>query len=223
MGALNPNFELNGLIDEVQVYDRALSDSEIQTLYGVSPTPACSAAPLMACIQAGRASLVVIEKSPGNEKLKAALKKLVHSTTLSDLGDPVNAATRYDLCVYDDIGALAGAILVDRAGDTCGPKQKECWKAKGTRGFAYKDPDAAADGAKKIAATAGPAGKGKLLIAAANKNKKGQSALPSGIAARLANAESAVLQVNTTDGACFGATLGEVKKADGVQFKAKAR
>jgi hypothetical protein len=37
--ALNPNFEFNGLIDEVQVYGRYLSGSEILTLFNESPVP----------------------------------------------------------------------------------------------------------------------------------------------------------------------------------------
>ena len=94
-------------------------------------------------------------------------------------------------------------------------------KAKGDKGYAYKDPDAVSSGVKKIAAVSGPEGKGKLQIQAGNKVKKAQTAMPTGIAGALQGATSASMQVVTSDGLCFEAALTNVKKADGLQFKAK--
>jgi hypothetical protein len=75
---------------------------------------------------------------------------------------------------------------------------------------------------KKITEKAGAAGKGKLQLQAGNKAKKGQTAFPTGIDASLEDATRVKLQVVTSDGACLEAALGTVKKADGVQLKAKA-
>jgi hypothetical protein len=49
---------------------------------------------------------------------------------------------------------------------------------------------------------------------------KGQTSLPTGIAAALQNNTKARVQVLTTDGDCFSLAATEVKKADGLLFKA---
>ena len=182
---------------------------------------ACAPAPVAGCLVAAKASLSISEKKTGNEKLKAKLGGFEGATGQGDLGDPLAGATRYHLCVYDEGGALAAELSVDRAGQTCGPKQKPCWKDKGGKGWLYQDPATEASGTKKLVLGSGPIGKGKALWQAANKAKKGQAAMPTGIAAALAGADSATLQLVTSDAACFEAGL-TVKKADGVLFKAKA-
>ena len=185
------------------------------------PPPTCGCAPLPGCIGAGKASLKVVEKKEGAEKLKLSLKKLQGITTAASFGDPLTPATRYDVCVYDQTSQLLADLVVDRGGDLCGSKQKPCWKAKGDKGFAYKDPDAASSGVRKIAASSGDTGKGKLQVQAGNKASKGQDTMPTGIAAALENATAASVQVLVSDGLCFEGNLIDVKKADGTQFKAK--
>jgi hypothetical protein len=185
-------------------------------------TAVCGVTPLGGCIAAATACLSVNEKKAGNEKLKAVLKTFDQPTSLGDFGDPVNGTTRYDLCLYDGQSGLAGELNVARGRQSCGPKGKDCWKRKGNRGWKYKDPDASADGVAKVVAISGPAGKGKLQVQAANRAKKSQLSLPTGIAAALAGAQSATLQIVASDGSCFDAALGTVSKADGSQFKAKA-
>jgi hypothetical protein len=106
-------------------------------------------------------------------------------------------------------------------GELCGTKGKACWKAKGTKGFNYKDSDAADAGAKKIALKSGAAGKGKLQVDAGNKEKKGQTSLQTGIASELGGATSARVQIVTDGGTCFEGLFTNVQKADGVKFKAK--
>jgi hypothetical protein len=133
----------------------------------------------------------------------------------------VTGGTRYDLCVYGPAGALAASLGVDRAGDVCGPQAKPCWKDKGGKGWSYKDAGASASGVRKLSASSGPAGKGKLQLQAGNNAGKGQSALPTGLATALQGAGSATLQVLTSDAQCYEAALSTVQKADGVQFKAK--
>lgn len=181
----------------------------------------CAPAPVAGCLTASKASIVVSEKKTGAEKLKALLKAFDDPTNQADLGNPLTGTTRYDLCLYDAGDQLVAELSVDRAGQSCGPKQKPCAKDKGGKGWLYKDPSAEADGTKKIVLKSGPAGKGKTLWLAANKSKKGQNQLPTGTAAALAGAQSAHLQLVTSDQACFEAELTTVKKADGVLFKAK--
>jgi hypothetical protein len=181
----------------------------------------CPAAPSAGCLEAAKASLSVKEGTAGNEKLKAALKGFDAPTTRSDFGDPVGGTTAYDLCVYGDEDELVTGLSVRRAGQNCGAKQKLCWKPKGKKGWSYRDPDASGDGVKKFSATSGTQGKGKLQLQAGNRLRKGQFSLPAGTASALQDAVSARLQIHASDGACFGAALGTVKKADGVQFKAK--
>jgi hypothetical protein len=167
------------------------------------------------CRTAAKAKLKIIEKKPGKKKLALKLKGMSDATTQADFGDPVGGSTIYDVCLYDGSGASLVRLTVDRAGDTCGSAGKPCWKPKGTKGFAYKDPDAAASGVRKLASSAGPAGKGKLSVSAGNKESRGQTALPYGIARRLVGETSVFAQVAASDGLCWEATLGTVKKADG--------
>ena len=182
----------------------------------------CAPAPLSSCNEAAKASLSIVEKKPGNEKWKVTLKGLADATTAASFGDPVSGSTAITTCVYDAEGALVNGVLVDRAGQTCGPKGKPCWKVKGDKGWSYKDPDAGADGARKLTVQSGPDGKGKLQLQAGNKVKKSQAALPTGVAAALQNVAAVRVQVVTSDAGCFDALLGSVKKADGEQVKAKA-
>lgn len=182
--------------------------------------PVCDTAPPAPCRSAAKASLSIVEKSAGKEKLRAKLQGFGSATSQADLGDPVAGATRYDLCLYDGADQVVAELNVSRAGTSCG--SKPCWKARGTTGYGYKDPAAAADGVQKITAAGGAAGKGKLQVQAGNKAKKGQTALPTGVTAALAGATSARLQVRTSDAECFEAVLGRVSKSDATEFKAKA-
>jgi cysteine-rich repeat protein len=181
----------------------------------------CAPAPLEGCIPAAKASLSISEKKAGNEKLKAKLKSFEGATGQSDLGDPLTGSTRYDLCLYGPEGQLVGELSVDRATQSCGPKQKPCFKDKGGKGWLYKDPATEASGTKKITLGSGPEGKGKALWQAGNKARKNQSTMPTGIASALAGTASATLQLVISDASCFDATL-TARKADGQLFKAKA-
>jgi len=180
----------------------------------------CPAVRFVDCVGAGRGSLKIVEKKAGGEKLSAALK-FIGPTVQSDFGDPVSGSTTVALCVYDGTSTLVLEAEVDRAGSTCGSKQKPCWKSKSTKGYGYKDPDAASGGVKKLAFTSGPAGKGKLQVKAGNKERKGQMSFPTGAAAALEGTTTATLQVLASDARCFGISLDRVQKADGVEFKAK--
>ena len=184
--------------------------------------PTCPSVPRTGCLVAAKGTLKIKEKKPGAEKFALKLKGFSAATAQSDFGDPVGGVTVYDVCLFDGDGDSLVRLTVDRAGQSCGSAAKPCWKAKGVKGFGYKDPDAGASGVRKLASSAGPAGKGKLSLQAGNKGKQGQISLPYGIARRLDGESSVFVQVSASDAACFEATFGTVKKADGIQFKAKA-
>jgi hypothetical protein len=79
------------------------------------------------------------------------------------------------------------------------------------------------DGITKIGYGAGDAGKGKADAAGANNVKNGQTALPTGVAAALAENTHPTIQIVTSDGLCIGATMTEAKKDDGVQYQARKK
>lgn len=62
---------------------------------------------------------------------------------------------------------------------------------------------------------------GKLW--AKNRSSKDPAAMPTGVAEALNGHTSAMVQLVTSDAACVEATLENVMKADGAQFKVKAR
>jgi cysteine-rich repeat protein len=180
--------------------------------------PLCGAAPSTGCIAVGKARLKIDERKTGKEKLALSLSKLDGAVSAAEFGDPVTGETRFGVCLYDAADALAGELQVARAGETCG--KQPCWKAKGEAAFAYKDPSALDGGVVKINAKGGD-GNGKLSLSARNKAAKGQTSLPA-LAAGLAGAASATVQVVTSDASCFEASLGNVKKAEAAQFLGSA-
>ncbi|MDX1384733.1 MAG: myxococcus cysteine-rich repeat containing protein [Thermoanaerobaculia bacterium] len=219
--ALTESFCGNGTVEGPEECDDANTvDGDGCTSECLAET-VCPVAPTLACSDAAKVSLAISEKKPGKEKLKASLKGFDMETMQASFGDPATGTSRYDLCIYDDVGVLVGELSVDRAGDLCGPKAKPCWKAKGDKGYAYKDPDAASAGVKKIAVKAGPVGKGKMSLQAGNKEKKGQLAMPLGIAAALQGQLAPQVQLYISDGACLEATLTTIKKSLPTDFKAK--
>lgn len=156
-----------------------------------------------------KASIAINETKPGKEKLVA---KLTGGPALaqSDFGSPVTGATAYDVCLFDDAGNLAAAFRVDRAADTCAGTP--CWKATKDTGWQYQDKAASSDGVTKMKLAGGVAGKSQLQVQAANNAKKGQLAMPTGIAAALQESASATLQVVSSDAQCFSVTVDEIKK-----------
>ena len=193
----------------------------------------CPAAPVAGCFLAEKASLSIQEKTAGKEKLAAKLHAFTIETAQAAFGDPVAGSTRYDVCVYGVKGALVSLVAslgVARAGETCGPADAPCWKDARGKGWSYKDPDAAASGVRKLAAAGGPAGKGKVQVEAGNNSAKGQSALPTGLAAELQDSAAelqgyaaAILQVRMSDAQCVTASLINVVKSSDIQFRANTQ
>ena len=194
---------------------------------GPSPTPAptpaptfslCSAAPATTCLEDwGKGSLVVKETTPGKEKFVAKFSK-GPEIAATDFGNPTFTED-YSTCVYDDGGNLVGSISIDRGGLDCG--SRPCWQSLGAKGFLYRDRDASADGVTLARLIAGSANKPMILIKAANNARKGQLALPTGIAAGLTDTASVTVQFRGNDAPhCFSMTLENVKKQETDLFKA---
>jgi hypothetical protein len=185
----------------------------------------CPATPAPGCTEGfAKGSLSVDERKPAKQVLTARLSK-GPALAQSDFGDPTLAeGTTVALCVYDDAGVPVAALEVDRAAESCG--SKACWKAIGGtppdgKGFVYKDAAGSADGVRSLSLKGGAAGKSSLAVSASNKKRKGQTALPTGIATALAGAASVTLQIQASDGACFSTTLVEIRKSTPEIFQAK--
>ena len=185
------------------------------------PDVACAAAPQSNCFGAAQAKLQYSEKVVGKEKAKLQWKKVTMSTTQGDFGDPVASDTAATVCIYDDQGGLVEQLLVDRAGPLCDGDL--CWKALGAKGWGYKDKAASAHGIFKLQYKSGDAGKGKATAQGKNNPKKGQTSLPAGVVATLTGNAAPTIQMLTSHGFCVGATMTEIKKDDGLQYKAQKK
>ena len=118
---------------------------------------ACPLAPVAGCVAVPSAKLTFKGKAAGREKLSLRDEKFAGATLPGDFGDPVTGETRYEICLYDAAGDLAGGLGVARAGDVCGPKQKPCWKSKGAKGWLYKNAGPPTpSGVRTMALVAGP-------------------------------------------------------------------
>lgn len=184
----------------------------------------CPTAPVSVCSAFAEGQFRVNERGAGRERLLAKLKR-GPEIAQADFGNPTGTErTAFALCVYDDADEKVAGLVVDQAGEVCGTKP--CWKAIGGdpptgKGYVYRDKDASSSGVSKMTLKGGGAGKSKLLVGAANNVAKGQTALPTGIAAALSSAASVKVQIITDDGRCFGATLSDITKQQSDLFKAK--
>ena len=179
--------------------------------------PFCPIVPLEGCLVASKGSLSIQEGKPGKEKLKLKLSKFDAETTQADFGTPGLIGGRYDVCLYTGAEQLVTNLIVDRVGDFCGPKEKPCWKAKGTSGYTYSDKSAESSGVKSIKTEDG---KGKIQIQAGNQAGKGQTSLPTGLIAELQGSSVVTAQVNVLGASCFDVML-DVRKATPTKLKAK--
>jgi cysteine-rich repeat protein len=83
------------------------------------------------------------------------------ATALADFGDPLHA-DKYSLCLYD---LQAASTLLDA---TVSPGTN--WRAKGQKGFTYKDKLGVPDGVTTVVLGAGDAGKAKIVVGAKGPN-----------------------------------------------------
>lgn len=175
---------------------------------------ACPSSPAAGCIAAGKGLLLVHERRAGRERWKLSLRKLETAVARSQFGDPVSGSTAYAICIYDGANELRGQYTVARAGDTCG--DDPCWSGVSDRGYRYGDRSLAADGVRRMHASGGSPGTGKLLVVGRN----GASTMPTGVAAALQGEVAATVQLLASDASCFALRLVRVKKADGTIFSA---
>jgi hypothetical protein len=162
--------------------------------------------------------LVVDESKAGKEKLVASWQKGPALAPAGFANPTVALGTAYDLCAYDQSGTLAGQWQIDRAGATCG--DKPCWKAL-AKGFRYKDKAGIAQGIQSVLLKADEAGKSKLVVKGKNNVAKGQTSLPTGIAAALTGSANATIQLRGSNApGCFSCAVTTSKDDEG-KFKAK--
>lgn len=182
-------------------------------------TEPCPAAPRGTCRLAPSGRLTILERRLGREKLSLRMSRF--EAEADDFGDPVAGSTRFGVCLYDSADTLVAELIVDRARDRCGPKQRMCWAQAGEHTLRYRDPAATASGITQLRLRSGTAPRGKIRVRAGNRASREQSALPAGLAASLAGHSSATAQVGAHDGGCIHTVLTRVTRDDGTRWKAR--
>ncbi len=184
-----------------------------------TPDPNCPAQPLNGCKQplsVNKALLSIKDRGGDGDKIVFKWSR-GEATTVQDFGDPTDpGGAEYALCVYGQVAGTAQLALQARvpAGGLC--DGAPCWQAT-SKGFAYRDADALADGIKKITLKSGTAGKAKIIF-------KGGGALLDTPPLPLDQDPQVVVQVKNTslDGRCWEARFSPpTKKNDASQFKDK--
>lgn len=140
-----------------------------------------------------------------------------------DFGDPVAGTTTYALCFYDEMRAHVGGLTLARAGATCGPLARACWRALGSLGFRYGDRDATVHGIRRVLLKGGPAGVGKALFKAKLTPGRSISGLPPAMPLALVASGQATVQLVGSDGPCLTLTTDLVVGADAGRFSARRR
>ncbi len=182
------------------------------------PLPSCPATP-NACDAPAKAVLLLKDRPPaGPGEGDRLVFRYVRGPAASQdrFGDPTQT-TDMRLCLY--AGAAPTLLLeaVAAGGGICGGPP--CWKALGSRGYAFKDPSASQDGLLRIVLRGHPsAAKTKIVW----KGKDAALALP---ALPLdASAPVSVRVLNSSNGFCWGADFApsDVRRNDATAFRAVA-
>lgn len=131
----------------------------------------CGAMPAIDCRQAGAGKSLLMMRNHDSDSRDRLLWRWGRgdATDLSAFADPLAGPAAYHLCAYD--ASPAAQPLFDlgvTSGGPCGTKP--CWKATGTRGFAFRDRSGARRGVTAMKLGAGAAGKAKLLVQARGPN-----------------------------------------------------
>jgi len=182
------------------------------------PASRCPAAPRTGCklpTQEFKGRLTMKDKSADQGDTIVWKWVKGEATTPGDLGDPL-ASDGVTFCLWDGGGQLLTEASVDPGG-TCGTKP--CWKAlgnpPGAKGYRYKNGPGNDEGAQKVIAKPGLAGKAKTIF----KGRGESLAVPS-IPVTL----PLTAQLASTTGACWSAEFradGLLKNEPGV-FAGKA-
>jgi len=179
-------------------------------------TASCDSTPRPLCADSTKALMALKESSAGRERYKLQWKNVPDPPNKGDFGNPVDSDTSVAVCIYDDTSALVAELVVDRAGELC--DGAACWRSH-SKGYGYKDRATQSDGVGKLGYLINQTG-ARVSAVAKNNSKKGQLALPTGVAAALAGNLTPTIQLVTSDDECFTATMTHVTKDAGLQYTA---
>ncbi len=178
---------------------------------------ACGATPALGCrsqVASDSGMFAATDASPDTkDRLTWAWVK-GDATQVDDFGDPTTG-TSYRLCAYDETAGVPSLVLSTgiAAGGTCGGTA--CWRA--TRdGFRYRDPNAAAEGVRKVVLKAGAAGRSRIQVRAQGE----RLALP---ALPFRQEPKLTVQLRSSAGPCWEAAYTAPARRNRVgQFKDRA-
>jgi hypothetical protein len=222
-----PTALLNGMVDELRVYDHALTDPEVQTLFdcpsgscatttttttsttttmlieelcGASPRPSCdTAAPR-------KGGLKIKVKGGGKDLLKWKLAAGAEAAP-EDFGNPVMGSPEYAFCLYDDSMVAQPRFLAPLAAGTG-------WKVAGA-GYAFSSKTGNAAGLTGVKLL--PGAQGKTLVQV--KAKGSNLTLPALPFAGDVHAQFVARDGATTN--CWDVTFTAPKKNDAGGYSAK--
>jgi hypothetical protein len=198
-----------------------IGDDATAELYDVGGG-GCPVEPVSTCFLAAKSILKVKSNTdPAKRKFGWKWNKGVPALGQGDFGDPMNASTLYELCIYDQSGGtpvlkMGASVAPD---GLCGGNP--CWSALGNSGWRYKNGVGNGNGITKASLKAGASGKSKVQV-------KGAGAflpLPVPISGTefFDQDTQVVVQLHSSSPVnCWSSTFGpaSTKKNDGVQFKA---
>ncbi len=174
----------------------------------------CPLTPLLGCkapVVADAAALAIKDKTPDKGDALQWKWGGGAATTFADFGTPT-ATSDVRLCIYDGASPALVTGAIAPAGGTC--SGKPCWKASGTKGYAYKDKLGTPTGIQAIKMKIGVAGKAAIQVQA----KGDRTDVPP-----LPFTGPVLVQLSAEGGACFEAEYQSAAfaKNEPGQFKAK--
>lgn len=185
-------------------------------------TATCPSEPEVNCSPAAKATLKYDERRPGREKMTmdwrtVADTDFANAPKKGDLRDPVLGDASVALCLYDDAGTLVQQWTIASGGQCTG---RPCWKEART-GYTYKDKASANQGLSRVSLDA--KGRGRIRVLGQNNESRGQLSLPTGVASALQASTAPTIQLLTSGGVCFDATLPEPQVNDGLRYQSKLK
>jgi hypothetical protein len=206
-------YRYGGEMDEVELFNRALSRDEIETIYEAGDAGKCSAKncpPSPQFCRLAEKSILLIKDLGDDARDKLAWKWVRgEATSQVDFADP-KAGADYSLCLY---AGTTSALI----GETRVPAGSGGWAALGERGFRYEDHEASQAGLREIVLKTSEEHESKAVL-----NGKGRYLpvlatsipLPEPVTVQLLNSESRI---------CWGAQYAgaQVVKNEKGRFKGK--
>ncbi len=206
--------------------------SQVENAIAVFRLVPCPAEPALGCRESQKSKLAIKiddDASSLRDRLRWRWEK-GDETLAGALGDPVDGATNYQLCLYDEpsgVPAFVGSVVAS-FGEACGGDP--CWTFQGPVGdprkLRYRDRAFRRDGVYQIGLRIGVAGKARAQLDGEGPNLK----LEDGVASTLPLFPPVSAQLFNSSGECWSTTfeLGDVSANDGPvarrqRFKAQAR